>query len=54
MEERVGFEPTMPFDITVFKTAAFGHSAISPQRVIKLNKCKTFKEKINKKTAELS
>ena len=25
-----GFEPAMPFDITVFKTAAFDHSAIPP------------------------
>ena len=28
--EGVGFEPTEPFDSTVFKTAAFNHSAIPP------------------------
>ena len=28
--EAVGFEPTMPFGITVFKTAAFNHSATPP------------------------
>ena len=26
----MGFEPTVPFDTTVFKTAAFDHSATSP------------------------
>ncbi|MBN1276421.1 MAG: hypothetical protein JXA35_02930, partial [Deltaproteobacteria bacterium] len=26
----VGFEPTIPLGITVFKTAAFNHSAIPP------------------------
>ena len=28
--EREGFEPPVPFSTTVFKTAAFDHSAISP------------------------
>lgn len=28
--EGVGFEPTIPLGITVFKTAAFNHSAIPP------------------------
>ncbi len=28
--EREGFEPPEPFGSTVFKTAAFDHSAISP------------------------
>lgn len=28
--EREGFEPPMPFNITVFKTVAFNRSAISP------------------------
>ena len=28
--EREGFEPPVPFGTTVFKTAAFDHSAISP------------------------
>ena len=30
MAEREGFEPPEPFGSTVFKTAAFGHSATSP------------------------
>ncbi len=30
MAERVGFEPTEPRGSTVFKTAAFDHSATSP------------------------
>ena len=30
LAERVGFEPTEPHGSTVFKTAAFDHSAISP------------------------
>ena len=30
MAEREGFEPPDPFRSTVFKTAAFDHSAISP------------------------
>ena len=30
MAERVGFEPTETFASTVFKTAAFDHSATSP------------------------
>jgi hypothetical protein len=31
MAERVGFEPTEDRSSTVFKTAAFGHSATSPR-----------------------
>ncbi len=31
MAEEVGFEPTVPLGTTVFKTAAFNHSAIPPQ-----------------------
>ncbi len=31
MAEREGFEPSRPFGLTVFKTAAFDHSAISPK-----------------------
>ena len=30
MAEREGFEPPVPCGTTVFKTAAFDHSAISP------------------------
>ena len=30
MAEEVGFEPTVPCGTTVFKTAAFNHSAIPP------------------------
>ena len=30
MAEMVGFEPTEPFDSTVFKTASFNHSDTSP------------------------
>ncbi len=30
MAERVGFEPTRPFSLPVFKTSAFDRSAISP------------------------
>ena len=30
MAEREGFEPPEPFGSVVFKTTAFGHSAISP------------------------
>ena len=30
MAEGVGFEPTVPLGTTVFKTAAFNHSAIPP------------------------
>ncbi len=30
MAEREGFEPPVPLGTTVFKTAAFDHSAISP------------------------
>src|SRR5438105_4952235 len=30
LEERVGFEPTVPFGTTVFKTVAIDHSATSP------------------------
>ena len=32
MAEREGFEPPGPFGPTVFKTAAFDHSATSPRR----------------------
>ena len=35
--EREGFEPPDPLRSTVFKTAAFDHSAISPVVVLKLN-----------------
>jgi hypothetical protein len=31
--EEVGFEPTVPFSTTVFKTAAFSHSATPPNSV---------------------
>ena len=31
MAEREGFEPPEPFGSMVFKTTAFGHSAISPE-----------------------
>ncbi len=31
LAEEVGFEPTVPLGTTVFKTAAFNHSAIPPQ-----------------------
>lgn len=31
MAEEVGFEPTVPCGTTVFKTAAFNHSAIPPR-----------------------
>ncbi len=30
LAEGVGFEPTVPFGTTVFKTAALDHSAIPP------------------------
>ena len=33
MAEREGFEPPDPYESTVFKTAAFDHSATSPQRI---------------------
>ena len=36
--EREGFEPPVPRGTTVFKTAAFDHSAISPER----DKSRTF------------
>jgi hypothetical protein len=32
LAEEVGFEPTEPCGSTVFKTAAFNHSAIPPRR----------------------
>ena len=38
--EREGFEPPEPLGSTVFKTAAFDHSAISPER----DKSRTFFE----------
>ena len=34
LAEAVGFEPTMPCGITVFKTAAFNHSATPPLEVV--------------------
>ena len=33
LAEEVGFEPTVPRGTTVFKTAAFSHSAIPPHIV---------------------
>ena len=33
LAEEVGFEPTVPCGTTVFKTAAFNHSAIPPYTV---------------------
>ncbi len=30
LEEKVGFEPTVPLGTTVFKTVALNHSATSP------------------------
>ena len=37
MAEGVGFEPTVPFGTTVFKTAALNHSAIPPNRRLSEN-----------------
>ena len=34
MAERQGFEPWEGFPSTVFKTAAFGHSATSPDKTL--------------------
>ena len=34
MAEEVGFEPTVPCGTTVFKTAAFDHSATPPATII--------------------
>ena len=34
--EEEGFEPPKPFGLTVFKTAAIGHSAIPPCRNVEL------------------
>jgi hypothetical protein len=34
LAEGVGFEPTVPVGTTVFKTAAFNHSAIPPRVLI--------------------
>ncbi len=34
MAEEVGFEPTDGFPSTVFKTAAFNHSAIPPFNIV--------------------
>ena len=34
MAEEVGFEPTVPCGTTVFKTAAFDHSATPPSEMI--------------------
>ncbi len=36
MAEGEGFEPPDPFESTVFKTAAFNHSANLPQKFVKL------------------
>jgi hypothetical protein len=36
MAEREGFEPPDRFRSTVFKTAAFDHSATSPSRIARL------------------
>ena len=33
LAEEVGFEPTIPFGMTVFKTARFSHSRIPPFEV---------------------
>ncbi len=33
MAEEEGFEPPVPFDTAVFKTAAFNHSATPPQKI---------------------
>ena len=33
MAEEVGFEPTVPCGTTVFKTAAFDHSATPPRQI---------------------
>ncbi len=56
--EREGFEPPVPRGTTVFKTAAFDHSAISPERdksIIILEIQKGFSKKnikiIKKKTS---
>ena len=51
MAEEVGFEPTVPFGTTVFKTAAFNHSAIPPldnqNRIIKNRRfCKSESSRI--------
>ena len=35
MAEREGFEPPVSYPTTVFKTAAFSHSAISPLRCVR-------------------
>ena len=35
LAEAVGFEPTVPFGTTVFKTAAFNHSATPPRTICK-------------------
>ncbi len=37
LAEGVGFEPTNPCGLTVFKTVAFVHSAIPPRRVARCN-----------------
>ena len=38
--EGVGFEPTEPLSSTVFKTAAFNHSAIPPRRGAEIPSCR--------------
>ena len=46
MAETEGFEPPKPFGLTVFKTAAIDHSAISPlQKYNFLLSCKHFEQK---------
>ena len=37
MAEEVGFEPTVPCGTTVFKTAAFDHSATPPNSLVITN-----------------
>ena len=39
MAEEVGFEPTVPCGTTVFKTAAFNHSATPPLKRFEFNVC---------------
>ena len=46
LAETEGFEPPKPFGLTVFKTAAIDHSAISPLQKYKIyHCCKFFCEK---------
>ena len=39
MAEEVGFEPTVPCGTTVFKTAAFVHTATPPNRQLSIENC---------------